>query len=491
MSKLWKIITSLLLGTIIISACVPVSLPRSPTRVFETPAGTQEPDVPVMTNPPAQTEPALLSFGGSFLLLQSGMDAYSIIDFVDLSITPFDPPGPDQQYRLAENLSPSGTQILFPVSQDETMVYDFATESIQTTYRHEHNGSRHFLPDRAAASAREALPGLKYSDEALLNAVYHAFQQSISNIAWNQNDNDLLTVLPAGEISTQLVLHNLQTGTHTPLEEQPGLVEEFWVEPKGEKILLKKGFMFDAGVWQDDRYYLVGVMQGQAEPIILPENADNPLVFWFSPDKIGIIHQPALTGGEDFSVRDAVTLERVQLVSGPFTGVYPLGKHLLSLHHDPETKISLLILRSMDSQKIFKSETITGICFLNARVDDHRLLLNCEEESILLEEDLVLTPIGKPTLLFVHSPNKSLILRVTRDGQTTLLTDTLEFVKEITLEADPKEIVWLPDSSAFLYRTARHLYLYCLETGQNQHLLTSDLFGDYRNLNAVWIQSKP
>jgi len=69
-----------------------------------------------------------------------------------------------------------------------------------------------------------------------------------------------------------------------------------------------------------------------------------------------------------------------------------------------------------------------------------------------------------------------------------LVDSALKDRQELNLAGDPLEILWLPDSSGFLYRTARHLYHYDLATAVNHQLLMSDFFGDYRNLNAVWIQ---
>ena len=317
----------------------------------------------------------------------------------------------------------------------------------------------------------------------------NALLQSKANIQWYQSDRYRLTVLESGATSTQLTLDDHQTGMQEPLEDQPALVEDFWIGPSREMILLKKGYMLDPGVWQDDRYYIVDSRTRQVVPISLPENTDNPHVFWFSPGQVGIIHQLAPVGGVDFSLLDVATMKTVQVVSGPFTGTYSLGTHLLTLHHDPQTQTSILRSRSITSQEIFTADIIEGQCFVITRVDERRLLLNCEEESILVEEDaLALTHIGKPIFLFVRSPNRSRIVRVTKDGETSILNAALELVEEISLEAGPTEIFWMPDSSGFLYRTPHSLFHYHIETKTNTFLLSSELFGDYRNLNAVWIR---
>lgn len=478
----------ILLLAFFLTACAQQTPFGTPTSTVQSTTEESAPTTTTLTEQPTQAAPTIYSTGGPFLLLQTSVDGYSLIDFADLSITPFDPPGPDREINLAENLSPSRTQMLFQLRKEEIGVYSFITGQIHTTYHIESDGNI-FQTELAVQAAKEALPGLKYSDEALLMGVKNAFLQSIGTIQWFQRDRYRLTVLPAGEASTQLTLDDHQTGMRMALENQPGLVEAFWPGSDGKRILLKKGFMFEQGVWQDDRYYLVDVGKKQAVPILLPENADNPRVFWFSPSKIGIIHQPEPLGGRDFSLMDVASMETVQVVSGPFTDIHPLGAHLLSLHHDQQTQTSSLRSRSMISQDVFMTETIKGQCFVNARVDDRRLLLNCEEESILVEEDaLALTPFGKPIFLFARSPNRSTIVRVTKDGQTSILNAALESVEEISIEEDPLEIRWLPDSSGFLYRTPRSLFLFDLQSKKSTFIIKSDLFGDYRNLNAVWVQ---
>ncbi len=487
MKSLRKFITLILLVITMLGGCAPFSSQETPSPATGTPGST----LPETADRPSQAEPIRTDSGGPFLLVQTAVDGYSIIDFADLSITPFDPPGPDQEYRLAENLSPSGTQMLFPVSKNETLVYAFSTEST-LTIAHLDENSESFQPERAASAAREALPGLKYSDEALLNAVNHAFQQSITSIQWFKSDRYLLTVQIAGETSTQLVLDDRHTGKRTPLEGQPALVEEFWVGPMGEKILLKKGFMFEPGVWQDDHYYLVDVRQGQADPIILPDDADNPRVFWFSQDYIGIIHQPAPVGGVGFSVIDTHSLAAHQFVSGAFSGAYPFssapsGTHILTIYQDLQANFTRLE-RKDDQGEIFNTKDLNQLCSVFTRVDENRYLLNCDEESLILQRDtFAILSFREPIFLFAQSPDRGRIVLVENDLQSNLLNTALDVHHPLDLAGDPAEIRWLPDSSGFLYRTSTSLYLYQLSTQTSTFLLESDLFGDYRNLNAVWM----
>lgn len=424
---------------------------------------------------------------GPILLLQTEADAYSQIHFSTLEVFSFIPPGPNQQHDLAANRSPSGTQMLFEINQHETVVYSFVTGAVLKTYLFDNDSS--FQPKQVMHIVREALPGLAYSDEALLSALENAYARSKQKIKWYQSERYCLVPLDNGKDSTQLTLDDHQTGVQSALEDMPALVEDFWISPAGDLILLKKSYVFEPDLWQDDRYYLVDVRRRKADPIPLPENADNPRVFWFSPEKIGVIHWPELSGGLDFSLLDIETKKLIQVVTGPFAGVYSLGTHMLTLHYDQQNQTSTLRLSSMNSQDIYATQTLEGQCFVSSRVDDRRLLLTCEEESILVEEDvLTLTPFGKPNILLVRSPNGSRIVQVTRDGRTSILNAALDLVEQISLDGDPLEILWLPDSSGFLYRTPRRLYLYQMATKSSVYLLESNLFTDYRNLNAAWIK---
>jgi hypothetical protein len=76
---------------------------------------------------------------------------------------------------------------------------------------------------------------------------------------------------------------------------------------------------------------------------------------------------------------------------------------------------------------------------------------------------------------------------VTREGKSFLLNAALDEWQSLPLTGSPLEIRWMPDSSGFLYRTLGELHYFNLKTEQSRLLYTSDLFGDYTNLNAVWI----
>ncbi len=79
------------------------------------------------------------------------------------------------------------------------------------------------------------------------------------------------------------------------------------------------------------------------------------------------------------------------------------------------------------------------------------------------------------------------MVRVNRSGQTALLDSSFANPQPITLEGAALEVRWLPDSSAFLYRTLGKLYLYDIAEGSSVLVLESTLLGDYANTNAAWI----
>jgi len=121
-------------------------------------------------------------------------------------------------------------------------------------------------------------------------------------------------------------------------------------------------------------------------------------------------------------------------------------------------------------------------------VDSRRAVFNCDQESFLLtKENLTFEPFSKPVNLFSRSPDSTTFLVIDQDGEAKLADNTLLTMKPITLEELPAQILWLPDSSGFLYRAHTRLFFYDLLTETSQLLISSEFFGDYRNLNAVWI----
>lgn len=465
------------------SACIP----QNPGEIAaDTPFPVETSEAHPTASP--TKDPAPLS-GGPFLLLQSGVDSYSIINFADLSIIPFDPPEPNRQYTLGANLSPSQTQMLFAVSQEEVQVYSFITGKVHTTY-HLISDPPLFQIDQAVEAARAALPGLQYSEEALTTAVKNALIQSKGKIQWFQSDRYRLSVMESGPTSTQLTLDDQQTGSREPLEDSPALVEAYWIGPSGELILLKKGTIFDGSAWRDDRYYIVDSHARTAVPIELPENAVNPRVFWFTSGLVGIIHQPSPAGGVDFSLFSVSTQTMQRIVTGPFDAIRRLGDGLLTFTQDRENEKTTLTLQNLTGQVIHTQEE-AGLCFFSVGLSGDRLLMNCGPESILVEgqqERLSVEPFGAAVFQLATSPNGNLTIHLSQDSAARLLDSSFSLISLLTLESDPLEIRWLPDSSGFIYRTSNGLYLYQIAEQASTFLLASDLFSDYRNLNAAWIR---
>lgn len=271
------------------------------------------------------------------------------------------------------------------------------------------------------------------------------------------------------------------------VESMPALVEDFQVSPDGNFVLVKKGYIFDPGTWQDDRYYLIDMAQNTATPLTLPENVSNPTLSWFTNNLIGITHHIDIVGGTDFSLLDVHSLETNLLIKGSFSGIFPIGNNILILQHNREAQQTVLSLRKIDGQ-ITSEAVIEDLCFFRAEIDAQHLLLNCEQESLILSvEELTIETFDKPVTLFSPSPDRRFFPVLLREKGVKLCEDGLENCKGTSLEAMPSEFLWLPDSSGFLYRTPTSLYHFNLVNETSQFLISSDLFGDYRNLNATWI----
>jgi len=134
------------------------------------------------------------------------------------------------------------------------------------------------------------------------------------------------------------------------------------------------------------------------------------------------------------------------------------------------------------------SKEIESICYIKAIVNEQTCLLSCETESLLFNLDtFALDPFNEPIQTISIAPDHSQILVINRQYQTHICEPDLAGCQKLVLDGDPLEISWLPDSSGFLYRSSSRLYHYDLESNTYNILLSSDLFSDYRNLNAVWV----
>ncbi len=422
---------------------------------------------------------------GPLLLIQTDVDAYQIMDLKKQVAIPFLPPGGNQGYDLAKNLSPSGSQMLFPINQEEISVLSFQTGLIHTTYNLQSDPPV-FQLEAAAQAAHRALPELPYSEEALLEALQDALLRSKLNIKWFGNERYHLIVLEGTETSTHLVLDDHQGGSQEQLEAAPALVEDYWISPDKTAILLKKSTIFEPGIFQDDVYYLVDLPGRSVSPIPLPEGIYNPIVSWLSSQIIGITHQTRPAGGNDFSIYNSLTKETTQVIAGAFTSIHLMGEHFLVLRQRDTLETKLEIRTFMG--ELIRDVTIHDRCSYQSKIDE-QILLNCQAQSLLINETLQTTPFGEPITLLSRAPEGDAIIVVDISGTIRLLDDALQMQAIITLDDSPREILWLPDATGFLYRTYGQLHLYDLASQSSQLLLTSDLWSDYRNLNAVWIKT--
>jgi len=439
-----------------------------------------------LTATPAPLE--FFSSSGPFLLLQTDNHVYEVIDLGQGTITPYPLPDSDEKYNLASSLSPGGAQMILHTNAYRVQIMDLLIGKVRKTYELEPSSNTStFQLDQAVSAIISALPDLKYSEDEMLNAIETAYSKSLTNVQWYQDDEHILFVSAGTGASTNLYLEDLHTGERDQLEDKPGLVESAWVSPNGDYILLKKGFDIGPGIWQDDCYYLVTVSSRETRLISLPEDVDNPSLSWLTPQSIGIIHQTVITGGIHYSVIEIPSLETRKLVEGDFTFIRRyLGAFLALQQHQDEHTTSISMI-DVDG-KVLQTTTIEKLCTLKT-ILDKKIILNCETESLLLDADLQDVPFGEAVFLLTPSPDGSASILVNRSGSAFLLNAGLEKEQTLILESDPLEIRWLPDSSGFLYRTLGALHYYDLSTGENLPLVVSDLFGDYTNLNAVWINT--
>lgn len=128
--------------------------------------------------------------------------------------------------------------------------------------------------------------------------------------------------------------------------------------------------------------------------------------------------------------------------------------------------------------------------FFSVNAGGQHIILNCESQSFLINENLALPPFGESVFILSRAPNQRYFILISRSGETTLLNHALSEAEPLDLQGVPLEILWLPDSSGFLYRAQGHLYHFDLVKRKSNSLLKSDIFSDYTNLNAVWLKVK-
>ena len=475
-TRIFAIILLLLLCTVSCgSSTSPVGTATS--TIIPQPAVTK-------TSTQTLTQIDLYASDGAFLLIETDPYVYHVMDIRTGAITPFNLPESNEQYDLADSLSPSGTQIFLPINPEEVQIVDLITGDKRTAL--ERNPIQ-FQPEQAVDSALESLPELAYSSETMHLALQTAYDDSIQNIQWYQDDDHLIWTMAGSEISTNLFLLNVETGEQVQLDNLPGLVQSAHVSPDGKTILLKKGFVVEPGIWEDDRYYLVTIDTKAAIPISLPEAVENPSLSWLTSQSIGIIHQTALIGGENYSIIDASSLQATPIVHGVFTSIHQFsGSFLVINQHQEENTTSLALIDTTGQQ--LHTIVLDQLCSLKAVVNQ-KIILNCAAESQLLDSTLQMSGFNDPVSLLISAPDSAASVLVTRTDFILLLNSNLEIHQPLSLSGTPLEIRWLPDSSGFLYRTRGALYCYNLTSDEDRLLLTSNFFSDYTNLNAVWINT--
>lgn len=433
--------------------------------------------------PAVTTTLSFSSLKGTLLLIQTGYDEYQYLDPKSQTSIPVVLPVTDPQFRLSANLSPSGTQ-LFIQGEDRTgLVFDLNRGEVINVY--DFISPALFDPELAASAARAYLREEDFPDTYLLESVSQAYQQSKQIIRWYQSDRYQLSVHDTDEISTNLFLEDHQTGVRIQLEDQPGLVKDFAIGPDGNHILLQKGFVLVPGVWQDDRNYLLDLNQQTVQPIPLPEGAINPAVSWIDQGSLQVIHQVVFMGGTHLSLIDTATMAETQIIQGDFSDLRWLSENLLVFQRDSMENITVLEILNPLGERI-STQIIQDICYYHAALGS-TIILNCELTSIIVDQDLNIQQLGDRISIFSPAPDRNSIITVDQNEQIGLLDSDMQWQAELHLEGIPLEIRWLPDSSGFLYRPRGELYYYDLAEARSYLLLKSDIFSDYTNINAIWM----
>lgn len=489
-SEIKQIILILIFG-ILISSCSPIEINQE--TIGTQPTGTQEkiptPTVlkpndqqPIPTKTPSLIETG--AFEGPLLLLQTGVDSFHILDLATYRLTPYELPGIIKDQKLSSNLSPDGKHLLIFTSDQSFEIVNILSKGTAFSYNFSQDNLGLEL-DQAVESALQVFPG--YTIDFMQDLIEQTIAQGKQDIQWYQNGQTLIILKVGSAISTNLALLDLSTGESNLLEQNPRLVENYWLGPGDEKLLLKKGFSIAPNDWQDDQYLLLDTITGDSIEINLPLNSENPSIYWFSDDLIGVIHQTGIVSGTDFSLIRIPEMVSNQVITGSFSSLFKFGSDILTLYQNRERQTTNLTLKSINGD-LLTSQEIAGICSVKRKITNLSLLLNCETGSYLVEgQKLTITDFGDPIFLISRSPDRQYYVLITKEKDNHLLTSDLQQKSSIQLQGEPLEILWLPDSSGFLYRTARELIHYDITGRTNNFILSSDLFGDYRNLNAVWV----
>lgn len=475
----------ILIMLVMTSGCDANSSLGQTTEIISTPINIESvPETSSPTVAPTVTPGLdLASIAGPLLLIQTDFDQYQYIDPKNQTSYPFESPFLYPQFRLRANLSPSGRQIFVPVDEHTGLIIDLRTSEVIHTY--DFSGPTLFNPALAALKAEPLVTEMDLNATALRDAVTQAHQNSRRLLRWYQSDRYHLSVQDTGETSTSLFLDDHLTGTRLQLDNQPGLVEDYQISPDGTHILLKKGLVLIPGAYRDKNYYLINIEDGSNQPILLPENIQNPSVTWFAENTLGVTHNAFMAGGSGFSLINAETMQALQIIFEDFSELRPFGERLLFIHKGVDPQTTTFKLVNADGEPV-AAQTIDRPCFYQFAASN-RIIFQCELESFLLDQDLRFEPFIDSVLNLSPAPDGNAFVMINRSDQIFLLDSDLQIQAELSLKETPLEILWLPDSSGFLYRTHGRLFLFDLIDETNNLLIESDLFSDYTNLNAVWV----
>lgn len=478
------------MSVLIISSCAPaaplgeVQPTFSPIPTVVTTPTTTIPPRLTPTAAPVYTHTDLDALDGPLLLIETDFNQFQILDMATRTFHPFEVPATAHPPRLGTSLSPSGKEMILHIDDETILIWDLVTGETLVTYDLTISNIS-FDPVQVAQTALKILPEGHYTFDTAQAAIEKALVQSKQILRWYPSEGLLLSVSQADQTSTSLFLDDLQTGTRRRLEDLPGLVADFWVSPDGVHMLLKKAFVFEPGIWQDDRYYLVNIPEQTVELLPMPDAIAHPMLFWLTEQTIGITHQSQPVGGKGFSVFNIPSQETLPILTEAFVHLRMSGDKLFIVQQDRDAGKTNLSYRSLAGE-IIETLTIDDLCYFHTHIGG-RVILNCESESLILDNSTIIEVLSEPVIILSPSPNRQAIVLVTRSEDITLLEWNMGEHSPVTLEGTPLEIHWLPDSSGFLYRTHGSLYVYQLESQKSEHLLTSDIFSDYANLNAVWV----
>ena len=427
------------------------------------------------------------TISGPTLLIQTDYHTFQYLEINTRSFYPFPLPEQGIGGNLSPHISPSGHYLRTNFQDGAFGLIDLSTGQTNAVH-HLPDSPVYFDPHLAAQEALAYFTEEPNTILPLADAVLAAYSESIQTVQWYQSDRFWLFVLGKENTSTNLHLFDLKKGEARQLETLPGLVKGFWVGPSGEDVLIKKSFVFEPGIWQDDRYYTLNLISQETKPVTLPNDSQNPTVFWLTHELIGIIHQSQTVGGIGFSVVNILTGEQQALIQDAFTTIRYFDDRLLIIQHHHEEQTTQITLMSFTIDDHL-TRTMEGFCFF-FRFHNNLIILNCEDEGILLDNDLHLRVLTDPIFILAQAPDHKINVLVTRTGQTYLSDPTITSKTPILSGTHPLEIRWLPDSSGFLYRADGQLWLYDLQNKESHFLLTSPLFDDYTNINAVWVKSE-